>query len=69
MSSLHALGFVPYLDHHGERRPNLSITHPRPMTAVHTNGFHKFGVQFVKAERRERFNSRTMRTSRELGTY
>ena len=46
MSSLHALGFVLYLGHHGERCPNLSITHPRPMTAVHTNGFHKFGIQF-----------------------
>ena len=50
MSSLHALGFVLYLGHHGERCPNLSITHPRPMTAVHTNGFHKFGVQFCHCE-------------------
>jgi len=49
-SSLHDLGFVLYLGHHSERCPNLSITHPRPMTAVHTNGFHKFGIQFCHCE-------------------
>lgn len=51
ISSLQALDYVLHLGHHGERCPNLSTnTRPRPMTAVHTNGFHKFGVQFCHCE-------------------
>jgi hypothetical protein len=31
-------------------RRTMSNTQPRPMTAVHTNGFHEFGIQFCHCE-------------------
>ena len=51
MSSLHALNYILHLGHHGKRCPNLSTsTRPRPMTAVHTNGFHKISIHFCYCE-------------------
>jgi hypothetical protein len=51
MSSLHALNYILHLGHHAKRCPNLSTsTRPRPMTAVHTNGFHKISVHFCYCE-------------------
>lgn len=51
MSSLHALNYILHLGHYGKRCPNLSTsTRPRPMTAVHVNGFHKITVHFCYCE-------------------
>lgn len=47
VTSLAELGYVLQLGHNGHRCPNRSSkTTPRPMVAVHTNGFHEFPVHF-----------------------
>ena len=47
-TSLDSLGYVLHLGHAGELCPNVNHrkASPRKMVVVHTNGFHKFYVQF-----------------------
>lgn len=53
--SLRELGFILYLGHHGWRCPNLSSSQqPRPMTLVHTNGFHSHLVHFCHCQDAEK---------------
>lgn len=47
-TSLNSLGYMLHLCHAGEPCPNVNHRKslPRKMVVVHTNGFHKFAVQF-----------------------
>jgi len=47
-TSLNSFGYILHLGHAGELCPNINHrkTPPQKMVVVHTNGLHKFSVQF-----------------------